>query len=99
MRMSLLTSLRDKGKELPFLASPDQEEMKVQFEDDFFVSGNEVHGANGHSTSPAGFKLVGICPSVDSARLRSLAGKRVTYPIKSGRDRLPLRLLGPEQAH
>lgn len=40
------------------------------------MSGNEVHSANGLSISPADFKLVSICPSVDSARLRSLAGKR-----------------------
>lgn len=91
--MSLLTSLRDKAKELPFLASPDQEMKGV------FVSSNEVFSASGRSISPVGFKLVVIGPSVDPARLRSLAEKRGTYPIKSRRERLSLRLFGPEQDH
>lgn len=91
--MSLLTSLRGKAEELLFLASPDQEVGGV------FVSSNEVFSASGRSNSPVGFKLVVICPSVDPARLGSLTEERATHPIKSRRERLSRRLLGPEQDH
>lgn len=35
-----------------------------------------LHSTSGLSISPVVFKLVGICPSVKSARLRNLVGKK-----------------------